>query len=96
MSGEARHKQLSRIFATPIEDDEAARSAISARPGDFASALFLEAADSDDVISAESARDYLAGRLAFFDGLVSKEAKRAVVSSFDERLRAWDTPETNN
>lgn len=90
MSGEERHKQLSRIFATQIEDDEAARSAISAKPGDFAAALFLEAAASDDVISRESALDYLSGRLTFFGGLVSGNASSAVTSAFDERLKAWD------
>ncbi|MEO9256700.1 MAG: hypothetical protein ABI305_14280 [Tepidiformaceae bacterium] len=91
MNGGARYKQLSRIFATPIEDDEAARSAISARPGDFASALFLEAAASDDVIGRESALDYLAGRLTFFDGLISDTASSAVVDDFKERLRAWES-----
>jgi hypothetical protein len=96
MSGEARYKQLSRIFATPIEDDESARSAISARPGDFASALFLEAVDSDDVTSADSAREYLAGRLAFFEGLVSVDARQTAIHAFDERLKAWESPRTNS
>ena len=90
MSGEARYKQLSRIFATLIEDDEAARSAISARPGDFASALFLEAADSDDVTSTESALDYLRGRLEFFDDVTTNEARQATEGSFRARLRAWE------
>jgi hypothetical protein len=90
MSGEARYKQLSRIFATPIEDDEAARSAISARPGDFASALFLEAADSDDVTSSETALDYLAGRLTFFDGLITDAARHDVEAGFKARLKAWE------
>ena len=68
MPGEQRLIQLSRMFATPIEDDEAARTAIETRPGDFASAVFLEAADSDDVTSRATALDYLATRLADFAG----------------------------
>ena len=90
MPREQRLIQLSRMLATPIEDDEAARRAITARPGDFASALFAEAADSDDVTSAEAALDYLRARLAEFDGLVTAEAAPRVEAAFGERLRAWD------
>jgi hypothetical protein len=90
MPREPRLIQLSRMLATPIEDDDAARRAITARPGDFASALFTEAADSDDVTSGAAALDYLYARLAEFDGLVSPEAAPLVEAAFRERLRAWD------
>ena len=57
----ARHIQLSRI-STPQSTTTKPPGAQSLRgPGDFASALFLEAADSDDVTSADNARDYLGG-----------------------------------
>lgn len=90
MPGEQRLIQLSRMLASPIEDDEAARDAITARPGDFASAVFAEAADSDDVTSSESALDYLRTRLADFDSLVTPGAEVLVNDAFRERLRAWE------
>ncbi len=92
MAPSARHIQLSRMLDTTIEDDEAARRAISARPGDFASALFLEAADSDDVTSADNARDYLVLRLSAFEDLLDDATANAVRAAFDERLRAWEQP----
>ena len=89
MTGDERQTQLSRIFATTIEDDESARRAIAARPGDFASALFAEAAASDDVTSTESARGYLDLRLAYFDGLVDSSAEPAIRAAFEAELKAW-------
>jgi hypothetical protein len=86
---EPRLAQLSRIFQTDIATHEAGRAAISARPGDFASALFLEAADSDDVIGIESARTYLEDRLAYFGELVEAVAGVAVRAAFELRLKAW-------
>ena len=44
---DSRHRQLSRIYERPIESDEDARAAVSADPGILASAIFLEAAESD-------------------------------------------------
>lgn len=85
-----RLTQLSRIFATPIADDETARTAINARPGDIASALFLEAVDSDDVTSAATARDYLEDRLAYFGPLVPPSSAEAVRAAFIQRLKAWE------
>ena len=89
MTGDERQTQLSRIFATTIEDDESARRAIAARPGDFASALFAEAAASDDVTSLESARAYLDLRLAYFEGLIEPAAEPAIRSAFEDKLKAW-------
>jgi hypothetical protein len=89
MTGEIRLTQLSRILATPIADDETARTAINARPGDFASALFHEAADSDDVTSAASALDYLEDRLAYFGPLVLPSAAEVVRAAFIEHIKAW-------
>lgn len=84
-----RLRQLSRLFATPIPDDSAAAAAISARAAELASAFFLEAADSDDVTSEDSALAYLEGRLAYFGPLVAPEAAATVRAIFAERLRAW-------
>ena len=90
MTGEIRLTQLSRIFATPITDDETARAAITARLGDFASALFLEAADSDDVTNAATALDYVEDRLAYFGPLVPPPVAVVIRAAFIERLKAWE------
>lgn len=87
---EPRLAQLARIFSEPITDTEAARAAIESRSGDFASALFLEAAASDDVTSTASARAYLADRLAYFGDLVSPRAATTVREAFEGRLKAWE------
>lgn len=86
---DSRHRQLSRIYERTIEDDNGARAAISADPGTLASALFLEAAESDDVTSTESGRAYLEDRLAFLGNLVSG-SEAAIRGAFEERLKAWE------
>ena len=85
---DSRHRQLSRIYQRTIEDDDHARSAINAEPGILASGLFLEAVESDDVTSIESARVYFEDRLAFLGNLVPEGAV-AVRDGFEERLKAW-------
>ena len=85
---DSRHRQLSRIYQRTIEDDDDARSAISAEPGILASGLFMEAVESDDVTSIESAREYFEDRLAFLGNLVPEDAV-AVRGGFEERLKAW-------
>jgi hypothetical protein len=87
---DSRHRQLSRIYKRTIEDDDGARAAISAEPGTLANALFLEAAESDDVTSVESGRSYLEDRLAFLGNLVAGH-EAAIRSEFETRLRAWET-----
>jgi hypothetical protein len=87
---DSRHRQLSRIYERPIESDEDARAAVSADPGILASAIFLEAAESDDVTGAETARTYLADRLAFLSPFADDVADM-VRSAFSERLSAWET-----
>ena len=85
--------QLARMFGLPrVEDERAARSLITSRPGDFANAIFAEAADNDDVTSQRAALEYLEGRLAEFSGLVQDEG--AVTSAFVTRLTAWDGAES--
>lgn len=85
---DSRHRQLARIYERPIETDADARAAISGDPGILASALFLEAVESDDVTSVETARAYLEDRLEFFGGLASEGAD-AVRAAFEIRVRAW-------
>ena len=83
-----RHRQLSRIYQRPIEDDEDARAAIAADPGVLASALFLEAAQSDDVTSLQTARAYLAERLDYL-GVDSGGGAAVVTDAFEKHLSAW-------
>jgi len=90
MMSDSRHRQLSRIYQRTIEHDDDARAAISADPGMLASALFLEAAESDDVTSIESGRAYFEDRLAFFAGLVSGQ-EAALRAAFEARLQSWRT-----
>lgn len=85
---DTRHRQLSRIYGRTIETDEDARTAITGDPGILASELFMEAVESDDVISIETAKSYLEDRLAFFGGLVAPDAE-AIRRGFESKLTAW-------
>jgi len=85
---DTRHRQLSRIYGKIIETDRDARAAVAGAPGILASALFMEAVESDDVTSLDSARIYLEDRLAFF-GELAAAAAGAVRTGFEERLHAW-------
>ena len=85
---DSRHIQLSRIYQRPIEDDEGARAVIETDPGTLASAIFIDAAESDDVTSIETARVYFEDRLRFFGPLV-EPATALLRSDFEARLEAW-------
>lgn len=76
------------MYVRPIEDDEDARAAIAAEPGVLASELFLEAVESDDVTSVETALEYLADRLAFLGDLVGPMAPQ-VEAEFETKVQAW-------
>lgn len=85
---DSRHVQLSRIYQRPVEDDAGARAVIDADPGTLASAIFIEAAESDDVTGVESARVYFEDRLRFF-GPIVEPAAGLLRSNFEARLEAW-------
>lgn len=67
----------------------AARSAINARALDMAAALLEEAAQSDDVTSAETALDYLEDRLAYLADFVPADAAADIRSAFAEGVEGW-------
>ena len=48
----------------------------------------MEAVESDDVTSIETAKSYLEDRLAFFGGLVARDAE-AIRRGFESKLTAW-------
>ena len=81
--------QLSRILKTRLETEAAAQAAVSARPAQLADQLFLEAAASDDVTSADAAIAYLALRLNYFAALIDTAAASAIRARFAERIAAW-------
>ena len=81
--------QLSRILKTPVETGAAAESEVSARPLQLADQLFLEAAASDDVTSADTALAYLQLRLNYFGELVTAPAASAIRKRFAERVAVW-------
>lgn len=90
MASDPLLRQLSRIYSRPFEKTEDARAAINADPGVLASALFHEAAASDDVTSVESAHVYLESRLAeltAFTGDVAEEVRR----QFAANVAPWET-----
>jgi len=69
---------------------EGARAAIAAEPGELGLALVAEAADSDDVTDAASARAYLAGRLDDLAPLIPSGSGEAVGAAFEAGIAAWD------
>lgn len=85
--------QLSRILGQLDRYLSAsqASAAIVADPARFASVLFDEAAQNDDVTSSAAALDYLEARLAFFGDLVAP-AEDSIRAEFRSRLAAWDSP----
>lgn len=91
MAGSVRLTQVARILDLPADGltQEDAREAISARPEAFAGELFMEAANNDDVTSADGALVYLESRLADFRDLVSSEAEARIRAEFGRRLASW-------
>lgn len=81
-------RQLSRIYQRPLESAEEARAAVAADPAVLASALFIEAAESDDVTSIEAALAYTDARLAELQAYVGEHAPsiRALVA---EKVAGW-------
>lgn len=91
MASDPRLRQLSRIYEREFTTHEDARAAIAADPGVLASALFHEAADSDDVTSVESAHAYLESRLVELSGFTGGTAK-LVRQQFSALVARWEEP----
>jgi hypothetical protein len=92
VASDVRLIQLSRMLnlALPGLDRDGARQAIAVRPDMMASALFSEAADNDDVISAEAALQYLEDRLSYFGDYVPAECAEEIRTRFKELVSAWE------
>ncbi len=84
--------QLARVLRLPrTSPRDLILDAVRQQPETLAAAFFAEAADNDDVISAESARGYLTDRLAFFAGLIDDPTAVDVRRRFDHHLKAWES-----
>lgn len=90
MPGDLRLTQLARLFDRALTTTEDARNTIAREPDVLAAALLDEAAQNDDVISVEAARDYLEMRLADFGDLVGPGTADTVRAEFNDRLRSWE------
>lgn len=90
MLGDPRLTQLARLLNRANLTIEQARQAIARDPRALATALLEEAAQNDDVLSADAARGYLDDRLAYFGDLAPPDAAQAIRAEFNERLRAWE------
>lgn len=84
-----RFVQFGRIFGAEPSNEIEARAMVTGDALRLADALFSEAADSDDVTSAVSARSYLEARLAYFDGLVDELSSASIRARFEQRLASW-------
>ncbi len=82
--------QIARLLGLDRDTltETAARAAIAAAPAAFATVLFAEAADNDDVTSATAALDYLETRLLFFGELVPHPD--SVREAFRVLTLAWE------
>ena len=86
--------QLARMLSLPAAglDAATARRLIAERTGDFAGAIFAEAAQNDDVTSTTAALEYLEARLLEFGDLVDDNVTAAALAAFGVRLAAWEQP----
>jgi hypothetical protein len=89
--GDIRLVQVARMLRLGSHTVGAARARaeIAARPGDFAHALFEEAAANDDVTSTEAALDYLEARLSELYELLDGGVTNALRREFANLLGAW-------
>lgn len=91
MDGDPRVTQLARILGCEREElaGAGAGDRVRANAIRLAEGLFEEAAASDDVVSVEGAREYVALRLAYLGDLVPADAADAVRARFDELAARW-------
>jgi hypothetical protein len=72
----------------PSNEVQAAK-VIAVRGGEFAVALFQEAAASDDVTSAAAAIEYVDDRLKTFDAILDPETASLIRVEFVRLLESW-------
>lgn len=65
------------------------RHLVATQPEPLVTSLIAEAADSDDVNSAQSAHDYAAARLDDMSAIVPPGLAADILNQFDEKTREW-------
>jgi len=82
--------QLARLARDErLRDAAAVSSLIEQGFGTIVDGLAAEAAASDDVSNNETALQYLEGRLAFFDGLLSPDQQARLTEALREKIASW-------
>lgn len=77
------------MLGQPGIDAARATALIAEDPSVFAAGLLAEAADNDDVTSAEAALGYFEDRLRYFTGIIEPGVAAALRAEFTRRLAAW-------
>lgn len=91
MPPDERFRQLARLLGLPRDvREEQLADAVQRRPEVLAAALAAEAAENDDVTSAEAARDYLELRLRYFGELLAPAVVATVRRRFAELVSRWE------
>lgn len=84
--------QLARLLGLPRNTArDAILDAVREQSDVLADAFFAEAADSDDVVSADSAQEYLADRLSFFAEIIDDATAAGIRTRFAHHLQSWET-----
>ena len=84
--------QLARLLgnnALRTSTDAEARAAASANLERLADGLVAEAAASDDVTDAETAREFLKARLNFFQALLDESTGTRLWQLIQDKIDAW-------
>lgn len=79
--------RLLGLEALPAEGSLAA--IVRSRAPELGAALAAEAAESDDVMDADSAAAYLELRMHFLAGLIPADVRPTVRKAFAERVAGW-------
>jgi hypothetical protein len=84
--------QLARLMGarTHALSREEARSRAASDPARLAQGLLAEAADNDDVLSADGALDYMEERLRYFGEALDGETPERVREAFRALVQRWD------
>ncbi|MGD9933432.1 MAG: hypothetical protein AB7T37_06910 [Dehalococcoidia bacterium] len=84
--------QLARLLGLPRNSGrDLVLDAVRQQADVLAAAFFVEAANNDDVTSADSAREYLADRLAFFADIIDEATAAEIRDRFAHHLKSWDS-----
>jgi len=81
--------QLVRLIGLEIDPGPALAAAVDARFDLLLDGITAELTASDDVFDRESARAFLASRLAFLGDLLTPAQRSRLSDSLEKRIEAW-------